>query len=266
MSIWDKQKTDPRLRSGFKAAAESTPNERINNSSFPGEDGEYLFKWTELNDFEGKDGTTYTEFVFQATADNDPEVTGKKCNIFMAWKDSEGMTMEDVQEQFYQNLQLLGIETAGVSAATIESEVKEILAKGITVKAAVVTSKKNSAFRNLFLRGTVEGGEEEDTPEDPPEAKTTKTTKTSKATKKAPTPSSPATDEWEAETETEEEDWKPSTSIGYECVYEGKQWTVTAANDEDGTIEVEDETGDGYTEVPFSDVAWVEEEEDEIPF
>ena len=270
MSIFEKMKKDTRLRSNLKAAKEVSPDDgQISNKDFPGPDGEYIFLWSGYNDFEGKDGTQYVEFIFTATHDNDQPVVNKKCNIFLAFKDSGKVTMEDVQENFFKTLQQLGIATPNLSPEEIQAAIKDFCGK-IKIKAAVVTSKSNSDYRNLYLRTLIEGEvETEETPAKPVK----KAAKTAAPTKKTPTKSSPPAkqaepepeDEWEeveeeAEEETEEEDWKPSTSIGYECVYQDETLTVVKGDDDANTIDLEDADGAGYVDVPFDDVEWVEEE------
>lgn len=261
MSIFDKMKKDTRLRSNLKAAKEASPDDgQISNKDFPGVDGEYIFRWTGYNDFEGKDGTAYVEFIFTATDANDEHVVGKKCNIFLAFKDSGNLTMEAVQERFMVTLQQLGIQTPSLSPEEIEKAIKSYVGK-MVVKAAVVTSK-NSDYRNLFLRTLLD-----ENAEAPP--LNTAVEEPAKPAKKAPTKKSPPPakepepeeDQWEEVEEAEEEaEWSPSVSVGYECVYEGETFTVTAGDDVGMTVELENEAGEGYSEVPFDDVEWVEEE------
>lgn len=260
MSIFDKMKKDTRLRSNLKAAKEASPDDgQISNKDFPGVDGEYIFRWTGYNDFEGKDGTAYVEFIFTATDANDEHVVGKKCNIFLAFKDSGNLTMEAVQERFMTTLQQLGIQTPSLSPEEIERAIKSYVGK-MVVKAAVVTSK-NGDYRNLFLRTLLD-----ETAEAPP--LNTAVEEPAKPAKKAPAKKSPPPakepepeeDEWEEVEESEEAEWSPSVSVGYECVYEGETFTVTAGDDSAMTVELENEAGEGYSEVPFDDVEWVEEE------
>ena len=263
MSVFDKMKKDPSLKNNFKTAKHAVPNQRVDNKSFPGEDGDYVFHFVAFKDFEAND-VAYTEIQLSAASNpGQEEVVGKVVNIFTKWEENEWNTMASLMDEFMSNAQLLGVDTPNCdNVDEVKTGIEEAVKERRLVTAGVSTNKKG--YRNIYLRGVYDGDAPEAAEEAPAE-----TAKPKAAAKKSPPP---AKDEWEEETaveapaeeveaeETAEDDgsYLPSECVGYECVYDDATYTITAGDDEAMTVDFKDEEGNEYGPVSYDEISFPE--------
>jgi len=156
MSVFETMAKNARLKKHAKRAGATTPNQRIQNNDFKGEDGEYFMEFVKLNDFETKEKVACTEFQFRLlSCEGQEDLGGSMLNIFLMFKDDDYNTEEEVLEQFFQTCQLVGVETKSGDIVAVSNEVKEE-AVGRCVKGAVVTGKSAKKNKSLYLRGVAE--------------------------------------------------------------------------------------------------------------
>jgi len=152
MSLFDSMAKDQRLKNHFKKATESTPDQRIDNNSFSGADGEYHFTFIKFNDFQTKEKVDCCEFQFRVIhCEGQEEQAGELANIFLMFRDDEYNTKEEVQDRFMQTCQLVGVETAGKNPKQIEKGIASVI--GSSVLGAIVTGKSAKKNKSLYLRG-----------------------------------------------------------------------------------------------------------------
>jgi hypothetical protein len=166
MSVFEKMAKNSRLKKHAKRAGATVPNQRINNNSFPGDDGEYFMEFIKLNDFETKEGVACTEFQFRVlSCEGQEEAAGSLLNIFLMFRDDDYNTEEEVLEQFFQTCQLVGVDTKSGDIVAVSNEVKEE-AVGRCIRGAVVTGKSAKKNKSLYLRGVAEAPLSSDAVED----------------------------------------------------------------------------------------------------
>jgi len=143
------------MKSHLKRASEYTPNQRISNNDFEGEDGEYFMDFVKLNEFETKEKVQCAEFQFRlVNCEGQEELAGSMLNVFLMFKDDDYNTIEEVMDTYMQTCQLIGVETKGGDIKKITAGLKG--AVGTCVKGAVVTGKSAKKNKSLYLRGPAE--------------------------------------------------------------------------------------------------------------
>lgn len=211
---------------------------------FDGPDGDYLAVLSRVSHYK-KDGALGIIFEFRATQEGDTQ--GQKMVIFTIFKANEYRTIQEIQNEFFEMLQLMGIDTDS-SDEQLQAALDKIVADKSEITLRVKTSKKGSKFINVVGLASaakeVEATEyvEETTEEtvDEPEAESTE-----------------EVDEWdevpedeEAVTEEEADPSLPSSWKGFAMIYKGVEVEVLDANDD--TMKCTIKHGTKKLIVPFS--------------
>ena len=223
MSIFTAMAKDTRLKKNLKKSQTSVPQQQTKNSDFPGEDGDYPFIWTGFRDGD-KDGVNYTVFEFSCQEEDPEEAYSFQMTIFIMFSDSKHMTVEDKQDQFFETLQLLGIETAGADIKDVEKAVAEMLTERPAYLCSVTTSGE---YKNLNI---LEAIELEDDGEDGGEGE--------------------SSEEVEAVNPNIDED--PADWVGYTCIYENMQYWIGSVPSEGHVSLTDSEDVVVYEEVPWA--------------
>jgi len=216
---------------------------------FDGPDGDYSTVLTRTNHYT-KDGSLGIIFEFRVT---DPgEVESQKLLLYFSFKDGDYETIEEVQNRFYETLQLIGIPT-DCEDAELEKMLLAIISTKQNIVLRVKTNKRGGKFCTVI--GAAEGAAvvaateyvEEGTVEEVVEEVVEET------------------DEWEEEVpeeevvEEEEEaveeevDWTlPSSWVGYAMVYKSKEVEVISVNDDTLKCTIKDVATNKKVIVPFT--------------
>lgn len=213
---------------------------------FDGPDGDYPSVLSRTSHYE-KDGSLGIVFEFRCT---EGEYAEQKMVIFTIFKKTEYRTVEEIQNEFFEMLQLMGVDT-NCDDAQLDAQLKTLIDNKSEITLRVKTSKKGSKFINVVGLATAakevaETKYVEETVEEVPEEATEKE----------------AVDEWVDETAEEEaveevveevvedEVSPPSAWVGYAMVYKGKEVEVLNADDETMKVTIKD--GVKKLIVPFS--------------
>lgn len=212
---------------------------------FDGPDGDYPSVLSRTSHYE-KDGSLGIVFEFRCT---DGEYAEQKMVIFTIFKANEYRTVQEIQDEFFEMLQLMGVET-DCDDAQLDAQLKKLIDNKSEITLRVKTSKKGAKFINVvgIASAAKEVAETEYVEEAPAEEEEASTEEE-------------AVDEWEEETAeeeaveeevVEEEVSPPSAWVGYAMVYKGKEVEVLKANDKTMTVMIKY----GGKEIPvrFSDL------------
>ena len=160
------------LKKNMESAKKVVPNQQKENKDFPGEDGDYHFQWVKLREWEAKkDGALYCCFDLKCL--DEGEVENYPMTILIGFTETAQMTIEDKQDQFFETLQLLGVETADLDPNDMEDAVQGVINAKYTYVCSVVTSK-DKKYKNIRIKeilaeewqGELEEAEEEEGTED----------------------------------------------------------------------------------------------------
>lgn len=155
MNVFEKFSKDSRMKNHLKRAAESTPDQRVDNNSFEGDDGDYFMEFVKLNQFETKEKVACTEFQFRlVNCEGQEELAGSMLNVFLMFKDDDYNTIEEVMDRFMQTCQLVGVETKSGDMKAVGEAVKGSI--GVCIRGSVVTGKSAKKNKSLYLRGPAE--------------------------------------------------------------------------------------------------------------
>jgi len=235
---------------------------------FDGPDGDYNSNLSRLSHYT-KDGTLGAVLEFRCVDEGDYE--GQKMNIFFSFKSSDRETATEVQNRFFETLQLVGVSTDVEDDAQLDKAIKDIIESKSIITLRVKSGKKpGSKFINVVgladaakqIEAT-EYAEETDDPDmaaevaaeeavDEWEEEATEEEVTEEATEEEVTEEvieEEVTEEVIEEVE-EETPAPPSEWVGYIMLYKGNEVTVTAANDE--TMKCTIDNGTKKIIVPFS--------------
>lgn len=193
---------------------------------FDGPDGDYIANLSRVSHYK-KDGALGIIFEFRATEDG--EYQGQKMVIFTIFKANEYRTIEEIQNEFFEMLQLMGIDTDS-DDDQLQAALTNIINSKAEITLRVKTSKKGSKFINVVGLASaakeVEATEyvEESVEEVPEEVE-----------EEAVVEEEEAEEEWdeieEEEVVEEEADTSlPTSWIGYAMLYKGTEVEVVAAD------------------------------------
>ena len=217
---------------------------------FDGPDGDYNSNLTRLSHYI-KDGTLGAVLEFRCVDEGDYE--GQKMNIFFSFKTTDRETQTEVQNRFFETLQLIGVSTDVEDDAQLDKAVKDIIeAKSIITLRVKSGKKPGSKFINVVgVADAAKQIEATEYIEDSPIAD---------AEEEVEANAEQEVDDWneeevpeaeeEAVPEEEETPAPPSEWVGYVMIYKGSEVTVTAANDE--TMKCTIDNGTKKVIVPFS--------------
>lgn len=199
---------------------------------FDGPDGDYNSNLTRLSHYT-KDGSLGAVLEFRCIDEGD--YCGQKMVVFFSFKTTDRETATEVQNRFFETIQLCGVSTDVEDDAQLDKAINKIIADKDVITLRVKSGKKGGKFINVV--GVADAAKEieateyvEDTVEEETEEVTAE---------------EEAVDEWEEETaeeeaveeveeETVEEEANlPSTWVGYAMIYKGSEVEVLAANDEE---------------------------------
>lgn len=209
---------------------------------FDGPDGDYLANLSRVSHYK-KDGALGIVFEFRAIEEGDTQ--GQKMIIFTIFKANEYRTIQEIQNEFFEMLQLMGIDTDSTDEQ-LQAALDKIVAEKSEITLRVKTSKKGSKFINVV--GLASAAKEV--------ADTEYVEETTEETVEEPVDeATEEVDEWEDETteevvEEEADPSLPSSWKGYAMMYKGTEVEVLDANDE--TMKCVIKHGAKKLNVPFS--------------
>ena len=214
---------------------------------FDGPDGDYNSNLTRLSHYT-KDGSLGAVLEFRCIDDGD--YTGQKMVIFFSFKTTDRETVQEVQNRFFETIQLVGVSTDVEDDADLDKAINKIITDKDVITLRVKSGKKGGKFINVVgLADAAKQIEDTDYVEEATEEEAEVVTEEE------------AVDEWEEETteeeaveeveeEVEEETNLPSAWIGYAMLYKGSEVEVLDANDDEMKCTVK--SGTKKIIVPFS--------------
>jgi len=227
---------------------------------FDGPDGDYLANLNRVSHYT-KDGSLGIVLEYRAIEDGDTQ--GQKMVVFFSFKTSERETIQEVQNRFFETLQLMGIDT-DIDDEELEKALNNLVAKKTEITLRVKTSNKGGKFINVVgLASAAKEVADTEYVEETPEAVEDVTTVDEQLGE-----DTEAVDEWEDEvpeekaTEVPEEETDsnvPSAWVGYMMVYKGKEVEVMEANDEAMKCTIKDGASGKKLIVQFSSLSAPEE-------
>lgn len=215
---------------------------------FDGPDGDYPSVLSRTSHYE-RDGSLGIVFEFRCT---DGEFAEQKMVIFTSFKANEYRTVHEIQDEFFEMLQLMGVET-DCDDAQLDTQLKKLIDSKSEITLRVKTSKKGAKFINVVGLATAakEVAETEYVEEVPAEEEIVEeTTEEETADEWADETAEEEAVEGEVEEVVEEEASPPSAWVGYVMVYKGKE--VEVVNADDTTMKVIIKDGVKKLIVPFS--------------
>jgi hypothetical protein len=193
---------------------------------FDGPDGDYLAVLNRVSHYT-KDGTLGIVLEFRAIEDGDTQ--GQKMVIFYSFKNSDYKTVQEVQNEFFETLQLMGIET-DIDDEQLDAALKALIANKSEITLRVNTGKTGGNFVSVVgLASAAKEVAETEYVEEPtadiPDDQTI-----------AEESAADGSDEWEevpeeVPEEVEVDNSLPSAWVGYAMVYKGKEVEVLEADD-----------------------------------
>ena len=205
---------------------------------FDGPDGDYNSNLSRLSHYT-KDGSLGAVLEFRCVDEGDYE--GQKMVIFYSFKTTDRETVQEVQNRFFETIQLIGVSTDVEDDAELDKAINAIISSKVVITLRVKSGKKpGSKFINVV--GVADAAKEIEETEYVEES--------TEEEVEVPT-GEEAVDEWEEETTEEvEESNLPSAWVGYAMLYKGTEVEVLAANDAEMKCTVK--SGTKKLIVPFS--------------
>jgi hypothetical protein len=191
---------------------------------FDGPDGDYLANLSRVSHYT-KDGSLGIVLEFRATEEGDTQ--GQKMVLFFSFKTTDREKVQEVQDRFFETLQLLGIDT-DCDDAQLEAALNGIITNKPEITVRVKTGKNGGKFINVV--GLASAAKEIDKVEYMEEG-ITAVDESGDGTEEV--------DEWDEvpedltpEDSVEVDDPSiPSTWVGYAMVYKGTEVEIVAADD-----------------------------------
>ncbi len=193
---------------------------------FDGPDGDYS---TILNRVSHYLKDNVLGIILEYRVVDSEELEGQKLVLFYKFETTQYRTVQEVQNEFFETLQLMGLDT-DMDDTQLDKALAKLIADKTPITIRVKTSKKGGKFSNVVGLASaakkVEATEYvEETQSEAVEEETTETTE--------------AVDEWadeETEVDVNEEDGEldpslPSSWVGFAMFYKGKEVEVVAADD-----------------------------------
>ncbi len=112
---------------------------------FDGPDGDYLANLNRVSHYT-KDGTLGIVLEFRATEEGDFQ--GQKLVVFFSFKNSDRETVTEVQNRFFETLQLMGIET-DIDDDQLDKALKSLIETKAQITLRVKTGKQGGKFINV---------------------------------------------------------------------------------------------------------------------
>lgn len=216
---------------------------------FDGPDGDYNSNLTRLSHYT-KDGTLGAVLEFRCVDEGDYE--GQKMVVFFSFKTTDRETATEVQNRFFETIQLCGVSTDVEDDAQLDKAIKDIIESKSVITLRVKTGKQGGKFINVVgVADAAKQIEETEYVEENDESHLAAQAEAAEET----------VDEWEEETteeeaveevveEVEEDSNLPSAWVGYAMIYNGNEVEVLAANDAEMKCTIK--SGTKKIIVPFS--------------
>ena len=190
---------------------------------FDGPDGDYLANLSRVSHYT-KDGSLGIVLEYRATGEGDTQ--GQKMVVFFSFKQTDRETVQEVQDRFFETLQLMGIDT-DIEDDQLNKELNALIANKAEITLRVKTSKNGGKFINIvgLASAAKEVAATEYVEETVAEEETTEVV------------DEETTDEWDEEVPEEEEVEEesdpalPSSWVGYAMLYKGTEVEVLEADD-----------------------------------
>jgi len=216
---------------------------------FDGPDGDYNSNLTRLSHYT-KDGTLGAVLEFRCVDEGDYE--GQKMVVFFSFKTTDRETATEVQNRFFETIQLCGVSTDVEDDAQLDKAIKDIIESKSVITLRVKEGKKGGKFINVVgVADAAKQIEATEYVEDSPIADAEEEVEANAEQK---------VDDWneeevpdaeeEAVPEEEETPAPPSAWVGYAMVYKGTEVEVLAANDAEMKCTIK--SGTKKIIVPFS--------------
>ena len=195
---------------------------------FDGPDGDYLANLSRVSHYT-KDGTLGIVLEFRATEEGDFQ--GQKLVVFFSFKNSDRETVTEVQNRFFETLQLMGIET-DIDDDQLDKALKGLVDTKAQITLRVKTGKQGGKFINVvgLAAAASEVADTEYVEEESPIV-----------SEEEVAAEVEAVDEWtedevaeepvEEVVEEESDPNLPSSWVGYSMVYKGNEVEVLEADD-----------------------------------
>ena len=112
---------------------------------FDGPDGDYISNLNRVSHYT-KDGSLGIVLEFRATEDG--ETQGQKLVVFFSFKTTDYETVQEVQNRFFETLQLMGLET-DIDDKELEVALDTLITSKTEITLRVKTSKRGGKFINV---------------------------------------------------------------------------------------------------------------------
>ncbi len=216
---------------------------------FDGPDGDYLTELSRVNHYT-KDGALGIIFEFRAIEEGDTQ--GQKMLVFFVFKQTDYRTVQEVQNEFFETLQLMGIDT-DCDDDQLTAALNAVIASKASIALRVKTSKKGSKY--ISVVGVASAAKEVADTEYVEEVVEGETEDVGAVEEEVDEWEEETTEEAEVEEEVveevvEEESSPPSAWVGYAMLYRGTE--VEVMNADDTTMKVTIKDGVKKLIVPFS--------------
>lgn len=199
---------------------------------FDGPDGDYLANLSRVSHYT-KDGSLGIVLEYRATGEGDTQ--GQKMVVFFSFKQTDRETVQEVQNRFFETLQLMGIDT-DIEDDQLNKELNALISNQAEITLRVKTSKRGGKF--ISIVGLASAAKEVEATEYVEENDESHKA----AMEEAEAETADEVDEWVDETAEEEvveeeeivEDLDPSLPsswAGYAMVYKGTEVEVLSGDD-----------------------------------
>lgn len=199
---------------------------------FDGPDGDYLCNLNRVSHYT-KVGTL--GIVLEYRVIEEGEAQGQKMVIFYSFKSNEYKTIQEIQNEFYETLQLMGLET-DIDDEQLDADLKKLISDRtvITVRMKTSTGGKSKGKKFASVVGLASAAKEVEATEYQEEVPDDQAIAEMAAAEAENAP----TDEWEEVPEEVPEEVEevsdpalPSSWVGYAMVYKGAEVEVLEADD-----------------------------------
>lgn len=196
---------------------------------FDGPDGDYLANLNRVSHYT-KDGALGIVLEFRATEEGDFQ--GQKLVVFFSFKQTERETVTEVQNRFFETLQLMGIET-DIDDDQLDKALKSLIETKAQITLRVKTGKQGGKFINVvgIASAASEVANTEYVEEESPIAEEATDTAPEEPVEEWTDEEVGAEEPVEEVVEEESDPNLPSSWVGYAMLYKNNEVEVVEAND-----------------------------------
>ena len=192
---------------------------------FDGPDGDYQAVLNRVNHYT-KDGSLGIIFEFRCIDKGDAH--DQKMVIFYIFKDNGYRTVQEIQAEFFEALQLMGLET-DIDDAELEKGLNGLIASKAEITLRVKTSKKGSKFINIV--GLASAAKEVEATEYVEETTEEVVEEAVDEWDEVPDDDAEAIEDDEEVIDEEPDPALPSSWVGFAMIYKGTEVEVLEADD-----------------------------------